>query len=73
MRAKNSGKDHMRKPCTTKDAPRGAASDLAKNSYKPKNADKTVFYSSVEAKAMPAPTSKKPLVLTANGEVHTNE
>ena len=34
--------------------------DLAKQIYKLKNADYATFYTSVEAGAMPAPTSKRP-------------
>ena len=34
--------------------------NLAKNMYKLKNVDKATFYSPIEAKIMPAPTSKRP-------------
>ena len=56
----NSGKDHMRKHCTMKDAPREAAWDLARNIYKLKSSDKTTFNTPVEAKVLPALTSKRP-------------
>ena len=39
---------------------RGVAWDLAKNVYKLKNADKATYYSPIEARVMPAPTSKRP-------------
>ena len=39
---------------------RGVAWNLANNIYKLKNADKATRYTSVEAMAMPAPTSKRP-------------
>ena len=39
---------------------RRVARDLAKHVYKLKNADKATFYSSIEARVMPAPTSKSP-------------
>ena len=88
---------------------RGVAWNLANNIYNLKNADKATRYTSVEARAMPAPTSKRPeerevvvdsgasmrmlskkdlssdeldtlrrsrnpiTVVTANGEVQTNE
>ena len=77
--------------------------DLAIYIYKLKSADKATFYTLIEARVVPAPTSKRPVerefvvdsgaskknqaqmnwmlredpeptvVLTANGEVHTNE
>ena len=50
LRAKIRGKDHMRTPCSKKDAFTKYAWDLAKNIYKLKNADKATFYSSVVAK-----------------------
>ena len=56
----NSGKDHMRKHCTMKDAPREAAWDLARNIYKLKSSDKATFCTPIEAKVMSAPTSKRP-------------
>ena len=39
---------------------RGVAWDLTKNMYKLKNADKAMFYSSLEARTVPASTSKSP-------------
>ena len=39
---------------------RRVARNLAKHIYKLKHADKATFYTSVEARAMPAPTSKRP-------------
>ena len=39
---------------------RGVAWNLANNIYNLKNADKATRYTSVEARAMPAPTSKRP-------------
>ena len=44
-------KGHKTKPCTW---------DLAKNVKKLKNTDKATFYSPIEAKTTPAPTSKSP-------------
>ena len=54
----NSRKDHMRRPCTKKDA-RKAAWDLAKNIYRLKHSDKTVFCVPGEEKVMRAPTTSK--------------
>ena len=51
---------HERSPCAPKRCARGVAWDLAKNIYKRKNATKLRFYSSIEARAMPAPMSKSP-------------
>ena len=39
---------------------RGVAWNFGENIYKLKNADKATFYTSVEARATPAPTSKRP-------------
>ena len=88
---------------------RGVARNLAKINFKLKNADKATFKTSIEARVVPAPTSKSPeerefvvdsgasmhmlskkdlssseldtlrrsrnttVVVTANGEVQTNE
>ena len=62
---------HERSPCATrfeersqeetlhqKRFDRRVAWELAKNIYKLKNADKATFYTSVESRAVPAPTSK---------------
>ena len=53
----NSRKDHMRRPCTKKDAP---TEQLAKHIDKLQNADKATFYAPLEARVMRAPTSKRP-------------
>ena len=55
----NSGKDHMRRPCTKKDA-LVEWHGIWRTYYKLKNADKTTVYSPIEAKVMPSPTSKSP-------------
>ena len=50
------GKDHMRRPrCARK-----AVWDLARHIYKLKNSDKTSFYTCLEARRKPAPTSIRP-------------
>ena len=62
---------HERSPCATrfeersqeetlhqKRFDRRVAWELAKNIYKLENADKATFYTSVESRAVPAPTSK---------------
>ena len=49
---------HMRKPCTKNDAPRSGM-ELGENIYKLQNADKATFYTSVEARTLLAPTSKR--------------
>ena len=55
----NQEKDHMRRPCTKK---------------KLKNADKATFYTPIEARVMPAPTSKSPeereFVVDSGASVH---
>ena len=52
-------KERKTKPCTRKDA--RVAWDLAKNVFfSSKNTDKAAFYSSIDGRAMPAPTSKPP-------------
>ena len=56
----NSRKDHIRRPCTKKDAPakqRGIWRNIFTSS---RIRTKTTFYIPGEAKVMPAPTSKRP-------------
>ena len=55
----NSGKDHMRRLCTKKDALL-ERHGIWRKYYKLKNADKTTVYSLIEAKVMPSPASKSP-------------
>ena len=54
---------------------RRAAWDFAKNIYKLKNVDKASFCTPVEAKVMPAPTSKRPeereFVVDSGASMHT--
>ena len=50
----------MRRPCTKKDAPTEWHGIWRTNIYKLKNVDRTTFYTPIEAKVMPAPTSKSP-------------
>ena len=53
---------------------RKAAWDMAKNIHKLRNSDKTVFFTSVEARAMLAPTSESPqereLVVDSGASMH---
>ena len=53
---------------------RRAAWDLAKNAYKLKYADKATFYSPIEVRATPAPTSKvpeeRPFVIVSGASMH---
>ena len=56
---RNSGKDHMRRPCNWRDAPTKQHGIWRKSIYKLKNAEKTVFYVLGEEKGMPAPTTSK--------------
>ena len=53
-------KDHKTKPCTKKDAPTEWDWTWRKMSTNSKNTDKATFHSPIEARAMPAPTSKNP-------------
>ena len=52
---------------------RKAGWDLTKIIYQLKNSDKIAFYIPGEAKVMSTLITLKPLVLTANREVHTHE
>ena len=64
---------HMRGPCAPQFGARSheetmhqercarkAAWDVSKNMYKPKNSDEATFFSPIEARVMPWPTSKRP-------------
>ena len=55
----NYRKSYMRRPCTKKDAS-AEQQDLAKMCTSSRIANKAPFYTPVEAKVMPAPTSKRP-------------
>ena len=55
----NSGKDHMRRPCTKKDA-LVEWHGIWRKYYKLKNAENTTVYFPIEARVMPLPTSKSP-------------
>ena len=56
----NSKKDHMRRPCTKKDASAKQRTIWRKNICKLKNSDKAAFHTPVEVRVMPTPTSKRP-------------
>ena len=69
----NSGKDHMRRPCTKKDRPQSSMG-IGENIYKLKNADKATFYTPSEARVMSAPTSISPeereFVVSSRASLH---
>ena len=69
----NSVKNHMRRPCTTKMRPQSSAW-FGENIYKLKNSYRTTFFSPIEAKLMPAPTSTKPgereIVVDSGASMH---
>ena len=67
-------KGHQTKPYNKKDAPAEKHGNWRKMSTSSKNTDTSLFYSSTEARAMPAPTSKSPdereFVLDSKASMH---